>query len=118
MIKRIPLLKNLFVTLAGALILAGCVSTSGVVPAGQPGVLMIARAHKGFRGSGALVLAETLKEANTYCQKQGKVMKIVKTVQRDMRPFQSDAQAEVYFKCLSPDDPALKDPTPVVEIRE
>ena len=45
-------------------------------------------------------------------------MKVIKTVQKDMKPFRSDAYAEVYFKSLDPDDPELKQPTAIEEIRE
>src|ERR1035441_7840053 len=81
------------------LLVAGCASTQGVVSAG-PGVYMISKTHKGFSGASGPVLAAALEEANQYCVARGKVMKVVKTAQKDMVPFKSDASAEVYFKAL------------------
>jgi Short C-terminal domain len=90
-----------------AIVAAGCASTQGVVSAG-PGVYLISKTHKGFSGASGPVLAAALEEANQYCLARGKVMKVVKTSQKDMVPFKSDASAEVYFKALDPNDPELK----------
>lgn len=79
---------------------------------------MIARTHKGYGGSATPVKADALKEANEYCKKHGKVLKLIKTVQKDMKPFESDAAAEVYFKCVDPNDPELKTNSVVEEIRQ
>lgn len=97
--------------------LPGCSTSSGVVPIGHD-TYLISRSHKSTRGSGTWVKGEALQEANAYCEKRGKVMKLVKTVERDMKPFRADASAEVYFKALSPSDPELKKPVKVEEIRE
>lgn len=97
--------------------LPSCSTSSGVVPIGQD-TYLISRSHKSTRGSGTWVKGEALQEANEYCEKRGKVMKLVKTVERDMKPFRADASAEVYFKALSPSDPELKKPLKVEEIRE
>jgi hypothetical protein len=104
----------IFIYLVG---LAGCVSSPDVVSIGQE-TYMISRSEKGFRGSAATVKANALIDANNFCAKQGKVMKVVKTVQKDMKPFRSDAAAEVYFQCLSPNDPKLSKPIAIEEIRE
>ncbi len=45
-------------------------------------------------------------------------MMVIKTVQKDMKPFRSDAAAEVHFKALSPNDPELLHPVTIEEIRE
>lgn len=103
--------------LFSAVVLPGCSTSSGVVPIGQD-TYLISRSHKSTRGSGTWVKGEALQEANEYCEKRGKVMKLVKTVERDMKPFRADASAEVYFKALSPTDPELKKPLKVEEIRE
>src|SRR5258708_31811175 len=114
--KRTILLQLLLIAVMAALA-SSCTTSSGPVSVGQ-GVYMIARTEKGFRGSSAPVKAAALAEANKYCERHGKVMKVIRTVQKDMKPFTSDASAEVYFKCLDPDDPELKRPTVVEEIRE
>lgn len=61
---------------------------------------------------------EALQEANSYCEKRGKVMKLIKTAETNMKPFKSDASADVYFMALDPGDPELKKPVKVEETRE
>ena len=97
--------------------IAECTTSSGVVPLGQ-NTYMISRAEKGFRGASTSVKAAALKEANLFGTRQGKVMVVIKTVQKDMKPFRSDAAAEVHFKALSPNDPELQRPVAIEEIRE
>jgi hypothetical protein len=106
-----------FIFAVSALFMVGCTTSSGPVSVGQ-GVFMIARTHKSFGGSSAPVKAAALEEANKFCESQGKVMVVVKTVQKDMKPFQSDPYAEVYFMCVATNDPVLKSPPKIEEIRE
>lgn len=61
---------------------------------------MISRSEKGFDTTGSRVKADALKEAKEFCLSVGKTIEIVKTTQKDMVPFKSDAQAEVEFKCI------------------
>lgn len=111
-------MKNLAILSCLLLIfLIGCTTSSGPVPVGQ-GVFMIARTQKSFVGSSAPVKAAAIAEADKYCQSQGKAMVLLKTVQKDMKPMQSDAYAEVYFKCVATNDPVLSNPPKVEEIRE
>lgn len=86
--------------------LIGCATSSGIVRTG-PETLMVSKTQKGFRGASGPVLAAAMKEANQYCERQGKVLKVISTKQKDMMPFKSDASAEVHFKCLDPNDPEL-----------
>lgn len=79
--------------------LAGCASSSGVVPMGGDAFL-VSRSEKGFDTTGSRVKAVALKEANEFCSSKGKTIEIIKATQKDMAPFQSDAQAEVEFKCV------------------
>ena len=101
--------------LAGLLV--ACTTSSGVVPIGQ-GTYMVSRSTKGFRGASGPVKAAALREANHYCEKSGTVMRVVRTTQKDMKPFRSDAAAEVYFECLDPSDPKLGERLQIEEIRE
>ena len=75
---------------------------------------MIARTEWGFLGP-ARVKAAALKEADAYCKKHGKVLRVTKTVETGLK-FGSEPAAEVYFKCLDPNDPELKQPTTIEEI--
>lgn len=108
---------NAKLLMAFAALLTGCATDSGPVSLGGD-EFMIALTQKGFRGSAAPVRARAIQDADAFCRSQGKAMLLVKTVQKDMKPFRSDAAAEVYFRCVGTNDPALKEPTKVEEIRE
>ena len=69
---------------------------------------MIARSQKGFRGDAGRVKAAAIRDAHAFCAKKGRVLKVVDTNQKDMKPFRSDAQAEIQFMGLDPNDPRLK----------
>ena len=97
------------------MVVTGCSTSSGVIPMGGD-IYVISHTVKSFVGSSEPVKVEAIKQANDYCKKHGKEMVLIKTIQQDMKPFQSDAQAEVYFKCVDKDDPILKDPPKVEEI--
>lgn len=107
----------IFSAIAACALIPSCTTSSGVVPIGQ-NTYMISRTHKTTRGSGALVKGEALQEANAFCEKQGKVMRLIKTNEMNMKPFKSDASADVYFMALDPSDPELRKPIKVEEIRE
>ncbi len=82
------------------ILLAACARTSGVVPMGSD-IYMISRSEKGFDTTGSRVKAEALKEANKFCLSKNKKIEILSSTHQDMRPFRSDAQAEVEFRCVS-----------------
>jgi len=75
---------------------------------------MISRTQWGFRGPG-LVKAAAIKEADDYCKKHGKVLRVTKSVEIGLK-FGSEPAAEVYFKALDPNDPELKTNAVVEEI--
>lgn len=60
---------------------------------------MIARTEKALDSSGSKVKAAAIKEANQFCADKGKKFVVIKSTQKDMVPFRSDAQAELEFKC-------------------
>lgn len=80
--------------------LTGCASTSGVVSIGG-NAYMVSRSEKGFDTTGSRVKAVAIKEADTFCILNGKALEIIKSTQKDMVPFTSDAQAEIQFRCVS-----------------
>jgi len=79
--------------------LSACANTSGVVPVGND-AFMISRSQKGFDVTGSAVKADAIKEANEFCVAKKMKIKIIKTTQKDMVPFKSDAQAEIEFQCI------------------
>ncbi len=90
---KIPILLIL------TLILANCVNTSGVVQSGED-TYLVSRSEKGFDVTGSAVKIDAIKEASDYCKSIDKDLEILKTTQKDMVPFRSDAQAEIEFKCV------------------
>ncbi|TDY01112.1 hypothetical protein [Thiohalophilus thiocyanatoxydans] len=85
-----------------AVLLVGCVSSSGVVMTGSD-TYMISRSEKGFDTTGARVKADAIKEANEYCTSKGKDIELVHSDNQDMKPFRADAQATIEFKCIEKD---------------
>ncbi len=75
---------------------------------------MISKSVWGFTGP-APIKADAIKEADDYCKKQGKVLRVTKTVEIGIK-FGSTPAAEVYFKALDPNDPELKKPAVIEEI--
>jgi hypothetical protein len=99
------------------LLLGACTTSSGIIPIGQ-GAYMVTGTEKSYKGSAVGIKGALLKQADKFCAQRGCVMVVTKTIQTDMKPFKSDASAEIYFKCLAPNDPELKHPVVTQEIRE
>ncbi|MCS6241389.1 hypothetical protein [Shewanella baltica] len=91
-------MKKIFISLA-VITLCSCASTSGVVPMGNNSFL-ISRSEKGFDTTGSAVKADAIKEANSFCLSKNLELSILKTSEKDMVPFKSDAQAEIEFTCV------------------
>jgi hypothetical protein len=85
--------------IAASLLLAGCATpTSGVVPLSD-GLHKITH-----QGSSAFVRLDQLKtaaiqEADGYCGRERKRVRVVDVTQREARPLGGWPEAEVLFKC-------------------
>lgn len=96
-----------FVALLGAAALAGCASSTGVLPAG-PDTYTLSEKFAPIRGGGEEAQREALTKANGFCAEKGRVF-----VPAMMG--QSGALANPYgptgytvtFRCLLPNDPAV-----------
>lgn len=62
---------------------------------------IISRSQKGVDTTGSRVKVDAIKEANAYCSANGKNIEIIKSTDKDMVVFKSDAQAEIVFKCVA-----------------
>lgn len=80
-----------------AAFVAGCASTTGVIPAGKD-TFMISREDNGPASSLGSIEAAVYKEANAYCAGQRKAMEIVREtdVPRSLGQF---PQTTLHFKC-------------------
>jgi len=87
------------VVLCGLALLAGCASNSGVVPMGS-GTYMISRqAATGFTGLGNLK-AEALREANAFCEEQGKTFELLDSRQSEPPYVLGNyPRVEIEFRC-------------------
>lgn len=79
---------------ATAIMLSGCGSSRGILPAGPPDTYTLTEKYSVIRGGG--VEADALLRAHDFCTTMGR-----KFVPSNM------GQATVTFKCLLPDDPAV-----------
>lgn len=100
-------MRKIYILILLCLGLVGCVYSSGVIRTGQD-TYIIARTQERLDGSSNNVKAAAIKVANKYCERCGKVIKVISTSQKDMVPFKSDATAEIQFMCLDANDPRLK----------
>jgi len=89
------------------LFVAGCVSTSEIVPAGKDSY-MVSGSANGGAVSGQSIIAAT-KQANEYCAKQGKVMQIRNTNTGGSAGWGGE-HSNMIFSCLFPDDPEYTRP--------
>ena len=79
------------------LCLAACAKDTGVVSVGKE-QYMVMRQGDGFWETAAALKAEALKEANLFCEKQGKATKVTRT-DSEAAGLGKFPQAEVYFTC-------------------
>lgn len=92
-----PVRASLLIT--AACLIAGCaVPTTGVVPLSD-GLHKITH-----QGSSGLVRTEQLKaaavqEADSYCARDRRRMRVIDVTQREARPMGGWPEAEVLFKC-------------------
>jgi hypothetical protein len=110
-------MKTLIVA-AVSLILAGCVGTSEIVPAGRDSFMIVGHAQGGMNsGKGQL---EAVKAANAYCAKSNKFMVIRRTDWAGNAAWGGEHDTLI-FSCVDENDPEYKrpelrkDPTTVIE---
>ena len=96
--------------LLSLLIVTGCALNSGVVPIGQETFMVSRQAATGFSGLGTLK-AEAIQEANQYCIKQNKNIRVVNTIESSPPYVLGNfPRAEVQFVCLDKSDAELTRP--------
>ena len=87
--------------------LLGC-SSSGPVPMGKD-TYMLSNTGAWSWSSGSALKGDLFREANDFCQSQGKQLMPINTNSID-GGFSNFAHAEVQFRCLANNDPELKRP--------
>jgi predicted RNA-binding Zn-ribbon protein involved in translation (DUF1610 family) len=97
--------KALLIASLGAV--AGCQVSSPVVPAGKDSYMVSSHVGACVSCSAAI---KSLKTANEFCAKQGKVV-VVRNTSGATNPFGYDNGNQTIFSCVSPDDPEYTRPT-------
>jgi hypothetical protein len=107
--------KRIFII---ALVLAGCVGASEIVPMGKDSYLVTGHATGGLNAGKGMI--EATKQANAYCAAQQRYM-IVRRTDNGGSAAWGGESAQLIFSCVTADDPEYgrpnlrKDPTTVVE---
>jgi hypothetical protein len=91
-----------------ALFVASCAGATHVVPTGPNTYMVASRGTMGWSSGGAQK-AKAFEEADAYCKASGKVFQVIRT-NETAGGFGQIASGEVEFRCLNPDDPALRQP--------
>jgi hypothetical protein len=92
-------------TLCGAV--AGCATSTGILPAG-PDTYTISEKFAPVRGGGDEAERDALTKANQFCSQQGRQFVPINMGQSgNLNNINGPTGYTVTFKCLSPNDPAL-----------
>ena len=100
------------------LILAGCVSTSDIVPVGKDSYMLTVNARGPGAGKGRI---ESMKSANKYCTAMNQHMIIRRSDTSGIAIGALPETTALVFSCVGEDDPEWqrpnlrKDPTTVIE---
>jgi hypothetical protein len=100
-------MKNRAMVFICLVAVAGCQVSSGVVPAGKDTYMVSSHVGACVSCSAAV---KSLKTANEYCEKQGKVV-VVRNTSGATNPFGYDNGNQTIFSCVSPDDSEYTRPT-------
>ncbi|MDP2784904.1 MAG: hypothetical protein Q8O38_09990 [Sulfurimicrobium sp.] len=116
-------MKKAVVAALSVLSLTGCAS-SGPVPIGKDTYMISKQSAGGAFVAASSVKADVFREANEFCNSQGKTFQVVGTNQVEALIGSRMPSAEVQFMCLDSHDAELKRPKlrkeadSVIEIRK
>jgi hypothetical protein len=102
-------------------VISGCASTSEVVPYGKDSYIISTEDSAGCL-SPAKLQVNAAKEANEYCAKQGKVMRVRNTSSHGTQGW-TGTSSSLIFSCISESDPEYtrpdlrREPDTVIEDR-
>ncbi len=96
------------ISLTVFILIAGCTSTTGVVPIGEDTYMIGKTTNLAHSSSG--IKGDAITEGTKYCKEQGKKIQVIKTTATDMRLGSHMGSTEIEFMCLSEGDQELKRP--------
>lgn len=88
-----------WLVVAASVLLASCVSTSGVVPDGADGYRIAAEGRTGAQTSGKLQ-GRNYDQAAAFCADRGKVVETLDSDSKQSRPFGGYPEANLRFRCV------------------
>ena len=92
-------------------VIFGCVSSSDVFPTGRDTYTVIISSNEGETTNMGDLARRAYKEANDFCQAQGKMLQPIATTAKPFVPGGSKPYYELRFRALNPDDPEYRRPT-------
>ena len=95
----------LIAALIFSILLFGCATSTGIIPAGPDTYTITTNARLGLGGGEAIKRA--VQDANAYCASSGKKMKTVRTPRLSLRKNFADDDIPTYtitFRCLATGD--------------
>ncbi len=97
-------------------LIAGCASTSEIVPAGKDSYMVVGQARGGAMMSGKSIV-EATKAANAFCAQKGLNMQI-RSTNTDGSATWTAETSKLIFSCLRDDDPEYKRPAITDDIKQ
>jgi hypothetical protein len=94
------------ILIAGAAV-AGCVTSSGILPAG-PNTYTLKEHVAPIAGGGMQAQRVALEKANAFCKSQGREMMPLDLKGSDPRGIYGETSYSATFRCLLPTDPEFR----------
>lgn len=87
-----------------AVVLAGCVTRSPIVPDGPDGYRIFAHGKSGAQSSSKMQ-ADNYAQADSFCAERGKVVETLDSETKRSRPLGGFPEAELRFRCVDRGQP-------------
>lgn len=92
-------MKRLSIAAACCALLAGCVTSSGIVPDGTDAYRITSTGDTGFSSSGSMK-AKSYRQATEFCAKKGLVVETIATDTKQARPLGGFPESDLRFRCV------------------
>ena len=93
------------ITASLALMLAGCVTSSGIQPDGADAYRIMASGETGFSSSTSMK-SRLYDKAEAFCGDKGQVVETIEQTSQQARPLGGFPEAVLRFKCVSRQRPS------------
>ena len=100
-------MRRLLIAIGAAFAMAGCQTSSGILPAG-PNTYTLKEHVAPIAGGGMEAQRKALEGANAFCKSQGREMMPLDLRGTDPRGIYGETSYSATFRCLLPTDPEFK----------